>query len=205
MNFSSSTQLEKTAILSGVMLVLFIIFYFALWTPGLRELKRYQSELNKKSAELVQLERDAKDWPNTITREMINKYENKLELLWDLIPTEEGLSLLIDEVRNHAFVSGLEIISLKRESAAKQTADTTQPGNTNESKYEKASYKIKLRGSYFGLVQFIQRLEESDRLITINGIESRANTGNDPLQWGYAMEADVDFNIYYSGAGVEKV
>lgn len=204
MDFGTLTGFQKIAILSGIMLLIFVTFYFALWRPGLSELKKYQVDLNKKATELTQLERDAKDWPDTITREMITRYENKLELLWDLIPTEEGLSLLLDEVQKHAIISGLEIISLKRENGAKKKAAPELPDESNKGNYEKASYAIEIRGGYFGLLKFIKSLEESDRLITINGIESQSNSDENPLQWGHIIETKVGFNIYYSKAGVEK-
>jgi len=193
---------RKILILSGLMLVIFAAFYFFLWRPGMIQLNKYRQDLSKKSSEMVQLEKDARDWPNTITREKLVQYEEKLSLLWSLIPTEEGISLLLDEVQNHARASGLDIMSLKRESGS--NLPRTEANKTGKNRYEKIPYKMQIRGSYFGLTQFIRKLEDSNRLIVISKLEAQTNNLDDPLKWSYTIEANVEFSIFYSRAEVEK-
>ena len=58
-------------------------------------------------------------------------------------------------------------------------------------------YKITLGGSYFGLVRFLRKLEDSRRLVTITDIKVNSTEGE------RFVEAELQFSIFYSRAGVE--
>jgi Tfp pilus assembly protein PilO len=202
MDNESSTSIKSMLIFVSVFLVIFLAFFFLFWRPTTSSLRNYQTELSNKEAELIQLERDAKDWPDSITRDRLKQYESELERLWELIPTKEEVAMLIDEIQTHARACDLQIQSLVR-IQDRQATSRTVPGKDQdqpkqESKYVKVPYQIALGGSYFGLIRFLQRLEDSKRLVTITSI--KVNAGKEDLP----MDSEVQFNIYYSKVGVEK-
>jgi Tfp pilus assembly protein PilO len=203
----ASEDVKRLFVLISFFLLVFLAFFFLLWRPKLTDLRRYQRELRDKQAELVQLERDAQDWPDTITREMLEQYEDKLERLWSLIPSEEEVSVLLDEIQTHARSSDLEILSLTRSSTSGGTSSrsarsgTAASGNPKAagepSRYVRVPYKISLGGGYSGLVKFMRRLEDSERLVTVTSMRMNAGQGQHPV------DAEIQFNIFYSKVGVE--
>jgi len=202
MDNESSASIKSMLIFVSVFLVIFLAFFFFFWRPTTASLRNYQTELSDKEAELIQLERDAKDWPDSITRDRLKQYESELERLWELIPTKEEVAMLIDEIQTHARACDLQIQSLVRVQD-RQAISRTVPGKDQnqpkqEPKYVKVPYKIALGGSYFGLIRFLQRLEDSKRLVTITSIKVNAGKENLP------MDSELQFNIYYSKVGVEK-
>lgn len=202
MDNESSASIKSLLIFVSVFLVIFLAFFFFFWRPTTASLRNYQTELSNKEAELIQLERDAKDWPDSITRDRLRQYESELERLWELIPTREEVAMLLDEIQTHARACDLQIQSLVR-IQDRQANSRTIPGKDQaqpkqEPKYVRVPYKIALGGSYFGLIRFLQRLEDSKRLVTITSI--KVNAGKEDLP----MDSELQFNIYYSKVGVEK-
>ena len=202
MDNESSAGIKSLLIFVSVFLVIFLAFFFFFWRPTTASLRNYQTELSNKEAELIQLERDAKDWPDSITRDRLRQYESELERLWELIPSREEVAMLLDEIQTHARACDLQIQSLVR-IQDRQANSRTVPGKgqaqpKQEPKYVRVPYKIALGGSYFGLIRFLQRLEDSKRLVTITSI--KVNAGKEDLP----MDSELQFNIYYSKVGVEK-
>jgi len=188
-----SGDIKKLLAIVGGLLFVFAVFFFLLWRPKYSDLGLYQEELSKKEAELIRLERDAADWPDTITREMLDRYEMELERIWQLIPTKEEIAILLEEIQTHARASEMEIVALIRVPETRNSAPKTE----KESRYVRVPYKITLGGSYFGLVRFLRKLEDSRRLVTITDIKVNSTEGE------YFVEAELQFNIFYSRVGVK--
>ena len=188
-----SEDIKKLLAVVAGLLFVFAIFFFLLWRPKYSDLGKYQEELSKKEAELIRLERDAADWPDTITQEMLSRYEMELERIWELIPTKEEIAILLEEIQTHARASELEIISLSRIPKTRTVAPEAKKGI----KYIRVPYKIALGGSYFGLVRFMRKLEDSRRLVSITDIKVNS------VKLKHYAEAEILFNIFYSRAGVE--
>ena len=188
-----SGNTKKLLAVVGGPLFVFVVFFLLLWRPKYADLGRYQEELSKKETELMRLERDASDWPDTITRGMLNEYEAELERIWELIPTKEEIAILLDEIQDHARSSELEIISLSRVSKTRASITETSKGT----KYVRVPYVVTLGGNYFGLIRFLRRLEDSRRLVTITDIKVNA------VGEGHLVQANLQFSIFYSRVGVE--
>jgi len=201
----ASEDVKRLFVLISFFLFVFLAFFFLFWQPKLSDVRRYQRELRDKQAELIQLERDASDWPDTVTREMLEQYEEKLERLWSLIPSEEEIAVLLDEIQTHARAADLEILSLTRSVRADSQLASTKSASGNDkpktesepSKYVRVPYKISLGGGYSGVVRFLRRLEDSERLVSVIGMKMRAGQGK------YPVDAEIQFNIFYSKVGVE--
>lgn len=193
-------NIKRILIAVSIFLVVFAAFFFLFWGPKFGELRAGQNELKKKQAELMQLEQDARDWPDSITREKLERYREELEQLWELIPTREQVSMLLKEIEIHARDSDMEIISLSRDLTNKRPGSRrASPAGTavvKESRYVKVPYKIVLSGTYFGLIGFIRRLEDSKRLVTLTSATVYTEQG------GHIVGAEVQFNIFYSKMGV---
>ena len=191
----ASEDVKKLLIIVSSFLLVFLVFFFLFWRPMFSDLRKSQEELSKKEAELARLEQDARDWPASITRERLDGYEMELQRLLNLIPSEEEIAMLLDEIQTHARVADLEILALSRISARGNQRTSAQAGE--EPKYVKVPYEISLGGSYFGLIKFLRRLEDSKRLVTVDSIKTNVGQGN------YPMDVDIQFNIFYSKGGVE--
>ena len=186
-------DIKRALILVISLLLVFIVFFSVFWRPKVASLKRYQIDFRDKTADLVRLEQDVKNWPAKFTPEAMEKYEGELNRLWELIPPEEEIAFLLEEIRTHAISAKLEIISFAGISNAKTTLSSTD-GNAQ---YINVPYKISLSGSYFGLVEFLRRLEDSKRLVTVTSIEMYSGRGEHP------MDAEIRFNIFYSEVEVK--
>ena len=198
----TSEDVKKLLIVVSAFLIVFAAFFFLFWRTQSNNVAKYRNELSEKQKELAQLERDAEDWPDSITREKLSRYEAELSQLWALIPSEEEVSMLLKEVETHAIGSDMEIMSLSRELASRSTTRPATGAATGTQavkppRYVKASYKITLGGDYFGLITFLRKLEDSTRLVTVSS--TRVETGT--LE--HIVKAEVQFNIFYSKMGVK--
>lgn len=188
-------NVKKLLIIVSSFLVIFLAFFFLFWRPMFSNLRAYQEELSDKEAELARLQRDARDWPRSITRERLDRYEVELGRLLNLIPSEEEVAMLLDEIQTHAEAADLKILALSRTPVRQTQAVAVEAGK--EPKYVKVPYEISLGGDYFGLIKFLRKLEDSRRLVTVDGIKMSVGQGDDP------MDASIQFNIFYSRVGVE--
>lgn len=193
-------NVKKLLIVVSIFLIVFAAFFFLFWRPEFGKLKASQIKLKEKQAELMRLEQDARDWPDSITRDKLKRYEEELAQLWELIPSEEQVSMLLKEIETHAIESNMKIISLSRDLTVRGPAPRAPAaagaGAAAPSRYVKVPYKISLGGSYFGLIGFMRSLEDSNRLISVTN--TRLNIGEE----GYTVGAEVQFNIFYSRVGV---
>lgn len=188
----SPEDIKKILIFVCSFLVIFVLFFFLFWRPRYSDLKVYQKDLSEKQAELAQLERDAKNWPDSITRGKLRQYEEELARVWELIPTKEKVADLLKEIQAHARESDLEIIAMNRvtDSRGSRTAGKADP------RYVKVPYKISVGGNYFGLINFMRMLEDSSRLVTITSTKVYSEEGI------HLMGAEIQFNVFYSKVGV---
>lgn len=186
-------DVKKLLIIIGSFLVVFLAFFFLFWQPKFGDLKATQSKLRDREAKLARLERDAADWPDTVTKEKLGRYEEELKELFALIPSEEELSALLQEIQDHARASELEIISLVRDPDARSRRPEPAPG----ARYARIPYKISVGGNYFGLIKFLRKLEEAQRLVTVTSTRVY-----NELE-GFPAGAEVEFNIFYSRVGVK--
>jgi Tfp pilus assembly protein PilO len=185
-------DVKKLLIIIGSFLVVFLGFFFLFWQPKFGDLKDSQNELRDKEAKLARLERDAADWPDTVTKEKLGRYEEELKELFALIPSEEELSALLQAIQDYARASELEIISLVRDPDARDRRTEPAPG----ARYARIPYRISVGGSYFGLIRFLRKLEEAQRLVTVTSTRIY-----NELE-GFPAGAEVEFNIFYSRVGV---
>lgn len=197
----ASEDVKKLLIVVSIFLIVFAAFFFLFWRTQSNNVAKYRIELGEKQKELAQLERDAEDWPDSITREKLSRYEEELKQLWTLIPSEEEVSMLLKEIETHAKSSDMEILSLSREVTSRSSRPVAAPAAGTEAakppRYVRASYKITLGGNYFGLITFLRKLENSTRLVTVSSTRIDAGT----LE--HIVNAEIQFNIFYSKMGVK--
>lgn len=190
----SPEDIRKILIVVCCFLIIFLAFFFLFWRPRFADLRTYQRDLSEKQAELTKLERDAADWPDSITRTRLGRYEEELEHLLQLIPHEEEVSSLLKEIQDYARGSDLEILSLIRTATSKKSESAAAA--EKKPTYIRVPYKISLGGNYHGVIKFLQKLEDSQRLVTITSTKIYVE------QIGASISAEVQFNIFYSRAGV---
>jgi Tfp pilus assembly protein PilO len=157
----SPEDIKRLLIIVSTFLLVFLAFFFLFWRPMFSDLRDYQNELADKKAELARLEKDARDWPRSITRDRLDRYEMELTRLLAARPQR------------------------------------TQAEEGQEPKYVKVPYEISVGGNYSGLIRFLRKLEDSRRLVTVDSIKLIVGQGS------HLMDANIQFNIFYSKVGVE--
>ena len=190
-------DIKKLLVVVLFFVVASIAFFFVFWRPMSTDLRNSQVDLSNQTAKLLQLEQDVKDWPESFSQQTMEQYEVELEQLWNLIPSEEELAMLLDEIETRAKSARLNIISLARVSASKATFEIDQPQTGQKTQYIRIPYEISLGGKYVGLIEFLRKLEDSRRLVTVTGIRIYKGRGV------YPVDVEIQFNIFYSKVGVE--
>ena len=186
-------EVKKLLVVVSVFLVIFLVFFFFFWRPRYTDLRTYHQRLSEKQVEEDKLKQDAADWPDSITREELNRYSAQLSKVLEKVPEEEEVSEFLKNIQGYAIASGLSIKSLVREpSAPRSTASKAA-----ESRYARVTYTISVDGDYFSLISFLRELEDSDRLFTVTSTKVTAEPG------GQFIGAEVQFDIFYSRVGVE--
>jgi len=185
----------------------FLIFYFAIWSPNIGKIQKTQKEINKKRMELAQLKKDVESWPKTATREKLEEYEERLKYLFSLVPSKEEVPGLLDRIQEH----GLSSANLQFLSLTKSTKSADNKVNASENDYFRDAYVLTVNGSYFAIVKFIYELEQAERLININNI-SFIGQNNTAQYSSYSpnartfktrpgdVEATITLSIFYTGA-----
>jgi len=196
---------NKLIVFIIISVVIFVAFYFLVWSPNIAKIGKIQKDIDKKRAELAQLKMDVESWPKTATREKLEDYENRLEYLFDLVPSKEEVPGLLDRIQEHGLSSAnLQFLSL---TGSGKNADNK---NTQENDYFQDSYILTVSGSYFAIVKFLNELERAERLINVDSISLRGQndtSGRSSQSAGARggtsrkgdVEAIITLSIFYTG------
>ncbi len=104
-------------------------------------------------------------------RASISKYDEKIEHYGDLLPTEQGIPALLENLSDIARSSGMKIISivpLEDKGAAIQRGQA----------YQAIPIQITAKAGYHELGRFVSTLENSGRFMKIADMRIRANAAN---------------------------
>ena len=192
-------DIKRLLILASFFLLVFLLFFFLFWRPRTGNLERHKADIVSKKTVLLQLKQDIDDWPPSFTHDIMQTYRGDMDRLWNLIPSEEEAAMLLGDIEAQVTAAKLKLLHMARITTAMTTFEFGQASGKGKTQYIRMPYKITLGGDYFGLIKFLRELENAERLVTVTNIVLSAG------QEDYPMDADIQFNIFYSKAEVTQV
>ena len=167
--------LNKLAILVVIVLIISGAYWYFFWSPNNEELQKLQKTLQTKRKKLNELENIKADLPKFIAE---NKRLNKEFQIASLkLPKEEEIPALIDSVYSDISAAGLE----PKKFAPK--------GQVNKDIYAEIPIEMNVKGSYFELANFFDRISRLPRIVNVRNLNlkrSKASTQRN-------IELDAEF------------
>lgn len=201
--------LKKHA-LSVIVIIVIICYYFLFWHPNMEDIQNTKKSIAAKEEQWHKVQLDLKMWPRTATREKMAEYKEKLQLLLNLIPTQEQIPTFLDQLQRDGIEkSHLNIINFsalpKKEAAEKpksppgsaqnQTQEGEEAKKTEKPKYDRATYKLIANGSFINLLSFLNDLESGNRLVSIDELKLNSSSV-DPKKPG--VDVETDLSVFYT-------
>ena len=167
--------LNKLAILVVIVLIISGAYWYFFWSPNNEELQKLQKTLQTKRKKLNELENIKADLPKFIAE---NKRLNKEFQIASLkLPKEEEIPALIDSVYSDISAAGLE----PKKFAPK--------GQVNKDIYAEIPIEMNLKGSYFELANFFDRISRLPRIVNVRDLNLKRSKGSSQRD----IELDADF------------
>ena len=148
--------MNKLAILIVLVLIISGLYWYFIWSPNNQELQGLQKTLQTKRKKLNELENIKADLPKFIAE---NKRLNKeFEIASLKLPKEEEIPALIDSIYSDISASGLEpkIFAPK--------------GQINKEIYAEIPSEMNVKGSYFDLANFFDRISRLPRIVNVRNL-----------------------------------
>ena len=148
--------LNKLAILVVIVLIISGLYWYFFWSPNNQKLQGLQQTLQTKRKKLNELENIKADLPKFIAEnERLNK---EFQIASLKLPKEEEIPALINSVYSDISAAGLE----PRKFAPK--------GQVNKDIYAEIPIEMNVRGSYFELANFFDRISRLPRIVNVRNL-----------------------------------
>ena len=148
--------LNKLAILVVIVLIISGLYWYFFWSPNNEKLQGLQKNLQTKRKKLNELENIKADLPKFIAEnERLNK---EFQIASLKLPKEEEIPALINSVYSDISAAGLE----PRKFAPK--------GQVNKDIYAEIPIEMNVRGSYFELANFFDRISRLPRIVNVRNL-----------------------------------
>ncbi|MGI9534940.1 MAG: type 4a pilus biogenesis protein PilO [Thermodesulfobacteriota bacterium] len=167
--------MNKLAILVVLVLIISGLYWYFIWSPNNDQLKGFQKTLQTKRKKLNELENIKADLPKFIAE---NKRLNKeFEIASLKLPKEEEIPALINSIYSDISAAGLE---------PKKFAPQ---GQVNKEIYAEIPIEMNVRGSYFELANFFDRISRLPRIVNVRNL----NLKRDKTSSRGNIELDAEF------------
>ena len=183
--------MNRRAVLMGAVatVVLALMWYFLLWTPRNRALEEARERRETAEQQVSQLQSEIARLRAAQREEPVRRA--RLEALRTAIPDDPGLAQLILDTNDAANRAGIDFISIAPSLPAAPAAaggaaggggappPTTAPparGQAAGPPPPEIRLTLQIRGGYFQVLDFLNRLDDLPRLVVIDGL----NISSDP-------------------------
>ena len=181
---------QRNALVLGILAAAAFYFFWTYWyTPA-------RTEVDEMSARLEQLEAENRRAQiiatrgGTELRERLEDYERHVHQLEALIPQQEEVSALLNDVTTVARQTGVELAVLRPET------DEVGPH------YTKKSYELDLIGDYHDLGRYLASIASLPRIITPVNLEVTRFQGNQSvLDMEAPAQASLQIQTYILPSG----
>ena len=177
MAFADKKTLIKIGISAGS-IIFFLIIYYAILNPIVKEKKAKISDMNKKQAEIAQFQKDIASTKNKIKK--INpKYENYSTLFHSRAEVEglyqnlsefalvNGLVISVIEKGKPVVVSKAQALGKKTKKKKKKKKQSKKQAIKNIA-YYKIPVKFEINGNFIGYIKFKRALSLSNKMLNFD-------------------------------------
>lgn len=154
--FNSYPLAQKVLVFLIVVVVLFALFWFALYNPLRTEYQRAESKHRSLDSKREELEDELRD---KVTREEIQQLRTEIQQAEKKLPSSAQYRGLLKSIHNKAKTAGLEILNFQP-----QTHRTKQY-------YVEIPVNMELRGSFGELTSFLSFVRGMDRIVAIQDLD----------------------------------
>lgn len=147
---------RKTWLFFIVPIVGIVVLFIFLSRPKLNNIKELDGQIEQENEKLAQNMRIART-KDLLVKE-ISKMQDAIDYYERRIPSDKGTAWLLMELSRVARSTGIKYISI------------TPQAEEKKGSYIKVPMQIKIRCGYHGLGRFVNRIESSQRFMTVDNI-----------------------------------
>lgn len=162
--FNSYPVAQKIMVFGLVVVAIFAVFWFLLYSPTASSYTSKKQQLSQKLNRLDEL-KNLKE-SQTKVREKVQKLRAQILLAEDKLPSNAQLPKLLKHIHDKAKTAGLEILNFKRKSFNQQNY------------YEEIPVEMKLQGTYGELLSFVQFVGNMNRIVNLRNLELSLKEGS---------------------------
>lgn len=172
---------EKTLVFVLGLVLLSLLFYFGLYMPQQMWLTELENELETSRNKIDVIEAFIAKHPDIASYD--TALDEQLRLVNKKIPEEPRMSELLKDLEEISKLSQIQLVSM-------------QPSQESSEKKEKKRYQelklnLKVRGTYFQLLDFLKNMEGMERFSAVQSITSHSTNGT--------LESDLSVVVYCYG------
>lgn len=172
---------EKTLLFILAMVILNWLFYFGIYAPQQMQLTELAEELQANQSKISVIEAFIAKHPD------IAAYDAELDGQWRAVskslPEEPAISEVLGDLEKIAQESKMQLVSMQ---PSQEAADKKE-----QKRYQEMVLKLKVKGTYFQLLDFLKNMEGMERFVTVQSITSRSTNG--------VLESDLSVVVYCYG------
>ena len=178
MAFADKKTLIKIGISAGS-IIIFLIIYYAILNPIVKEKKAKISDMNKKQAEIAQFQKDIASTKNKI-KKIKPKYENYSTLFHSRAEVEglyqnlsefalvNGLVISVIEKGKPVVVSKSQALGKKAKKKKKKKKKQSKEQIIKSIAYYKIPVKFEINGNFIGYIKFKRALSLSNKMLNFD-------------------------------------
>ena len=178
MAFADKKTLIKIGISAGS-IIFFLIIYYAILNPIVKEKKAKISDMNKKQAEIAQFQKDIASTKNKI-KKIKPKYENYSTLFHSRAEVEglyqnlsefalvNGLVISVIEKGKPVVVSKSQALGKKAKKKKKKKKKQSKEQIIKSIAYYKIPVKFEINGNFIGYIKFKRALSLSNKMLNFD-------------------------------------
>ena len=178
MAFADKKTLIKIGISAGS-IIFFLIIYYAILNPIVKEKKAKISDMNKKQAEIAQFQKDIASTKNKI-KKIKPKYENYSTLFHSRAEVEglyqnlsefalvNGLVISVIEKGKPVVVSKSQALGKKAKKKKKKKKKQSKEQIIKNIAYYKIPVKFEINGNFIGYIKFKRALSLSNKMLNFD-------------------------------------
>ena len=178
MAFADKKTLIKIGISAGS-IIFFLIIYYAILNPIVKEKKAKISDMNKKQAEIAQFQKDIASTKNKI-KKIKPKYENYSTLFHSRAEVEglyqnlsefalvNGLVISVIEKGKPVVVSKSQALGKKAKKKKKKKKKQSKEQIIKSIAYYKIPVKFEINGNFIGYINFKRALSLSNKMLNFD-------------------------------------
>ena len=173
---NEQTLITKLGIFVGLIIIISGVYWYFFWSPNNQQLTSLNSTLQSKRKKLTELENIKKDLPKFIAEN--ERLEKEFKIASLKLPKEEEIPALINSVYSDISAAGLEPVVF------------APKGQANKDIYAEIPIEMKVKGTYFELANFFDRISRLPRIVNVRDLNLKRSKDSDAKN----IQLDADFS-----------